>query len=232
MPRKRPLILAFDTSRRHIAAALGDGDSLVAEHYEEMSRGQAERLADVLQGMLDRADARWTDLDAIACGVGPGNFTGIRISVAFARGVSLGLGRPAIGLTTFELIHDPSAAPEDRVEVVSVEEPLEAAYIQVVSSGRAEGPPRMADPTAPPDDLRHPDLRVVGWRASELAAALGAEGVPLAPGALATGMPRRLLARAASKLRAGTPAAPVPVYVRPADAAPAADAPPRILDDA
>jgi tRNA threonylcarbamoyl adenosine modification protein YeaZ len=48
--------------------------------------------------------ADFADLDAIAVGTGPGNFTGVRISVSAARGLALALDRPAIGVTTFEAL--------------------------------------------------------------------------------------------------------------------------------
>ncbi len=67
-----------------------------------MARGQAERLIPLLQQVLNDHGAVWNDLDAIGVGVGPGNFTGIRISVSAARGLALGLGKPAIGVSNLE----------------------------------------------------------------------------------------------------------------------------------
>lgn len=94
-------ILAFDTSGPYCAAAILQGNTVTARH-EEMARGQAERLMGFLEELLTDAQLRWADLDAIGVGTGPGNFTGIRISVAAARGLSLGLGIPAYGVTGFE----------------------------------------------------------------------------------------------------------------------------------
>ncbi|WP_343501468.1 tRNA (adenosine(37)-N6)-threonylcarbamoyltransferase complex dimerization subunit type 1 TsaB [Alloyangia pacifica] len=99
------LILAFDTSAAHCAAALLRGDAVLAARAEEMGRGQAERLMPLLEEMLAEGGATWDDLDRIAVGIGPGNFTGIRISVSTARGLALGLGKPAMGISTFEAIH-------------------------------------------------------------------------------------------------------------------------------
>ncbi len=96
-----PLILGFDTSAAHCAAALLCGDRLLAVRAEEMRRGQAERLMPLLGGLLAEAGAGWRDLAALGVGVGPGNFTGIRISVAAARGLALGLGVPAYGVDGF-----------------------------------------------------------------------------------------------------------------------------------
>ncbi|MCA0996244.1 tRNA (adenosine(37)-N6)-threonylcarbamoyltransferase complex dimerization subunit type 1 TsaB [Alloyangia pacifica] len=99
------LILAFDTSAAHCAAALLRGEEVLAAKAEEMGRGQAERLMPLLEEVLAEGGVVWGDLDLVAVGIGPGNFTGIRISVSTARGLALGLEAPAIGVSTFEAIH-------------------------------------------------------------------------------------------------------------------------------
>lgn len=96
-----PLILGFDTSGAHCAAALIRGNTLLHAVGEDMARGQAERLMDLLNEVLTRQGAQWKDLSALAVGIGPGNFTGIRIGVSAARGLALGLGIPAYGVTGF-----------------------------------------------------------------------------------------------------------------------------------
>ncbi|MDF1802882.1 tRNA (adenosine(37)-N6)-threonylcarbamoyltransferase complex dimerization subunit type 1 TsaB [Thalassovita sp.] len=99
-----PLVLAFDTSAAHCAAALLSGNRVILSRAEEMGRGQAERLIPLLEEVLAETKTTWTDLDAIGVGVGPGNFTGIRISVSAARGLALGLNIPAVGVSTFDAI--------------------------------------------------------------------------------------------------------------------------------
>ena len=59
-----------------------------------MARGQAERLVPMLEEMLAEAGLGWRDLDALGVCTGPGNFTGIRISVSAARGLALALDVP------------------------------------------------------------------------------------------------------------------------------------------
>jgi tRNA threonylcarbamoyl adenosine modification protein YeaZ len=80
------------------------GDRIVAEAFEEMDKGQAERLIPLCETVLAAAGLRWSDLMAIAVGTGPGNFTGVRIAVAAARGLALGLGIPAIGVTRLQAL--------------------------------------------------------------------------------------------------------------------------------
>lgn len=120
-----PLILGFDTSAAHCAAALVRGDALIASHAVDMARGQAEHLMPLLEEVLSDGAATWADLSAIGVGIGPGNFTGIRISVSAARGLALGLAIPSIGVSTF----DASRLDASETAVAGVSAPRDQIYI-------------------------------------------------------------------------------------------------------
>ncbi len=77
-------------------------DGTVDTRVEEMSKGQAERLMPLVEELLAEHGLKMADLGAIGVGIGPGNFTGIRISVSAARGIALGLNIPAIGVDGFD----------------------------------------------------------------------------------------------------------------------------------
>jgi len=97
-----PAILGFDSSGPWIEAAVIRGEDILALRRIEMPKGQGEALPEVLAAVLAEAGLGWQDLAALGVGTGPGNFTGIRIATALARGLALGLGIPAIGVTRFE----------------------------------------------------------------------------------------------------------------------------------
>ena len=69
-----------------------------------MGRGQAERLVPMLEEVLADEGFVWDDLDAIAVGIGPGNFTGLRLAVATARGLAMAKDIAAIGVSGFDAI--------------------------------------------------------------------------------------------------------------------------------
>lgn len=96
------MILAIDTSAGQCAVALV-GDK-IALRAERMSRGHAEALFPMIEEVLAETGAHYADLTRIAVCTGPGSFTGIRVGVAAARGLALGCGIPAIGITRLEAL--------------------------------------------------------------------------------------------------------------------------------
>jgi tRNA threonylcarbamoyladenosine biosynthesis protein TsaB len=221
-----PKILAFDTSAAHCAAALLCGDTVRDDRVELLQRGQAERLMPLLEEILAGQGLAWRDLDAIGVGIGPGNFTGIRISVAAARGLALALGVPAIGVSMFEVMRAPFAAEPAAAEIVSLAGPRGSAYVQTFRNGAAEGAPQQIDPSAPPAALQDA-ARVVGDQAREIADALGIEGTDMPLAEIGPRIARAAALRFAADRRAN--ARPAPLYIRAADAAPPREAPPAIL---
>lgn len=106
------LTLAIDCSAKYCAVALyqSSGDQLLAEVSPEIGRGHAERLPEILQTALDCANVNLSPVERIGVTIGPGSFAGIRVGVAFARGLALTLGVPAVGVGTLEAIALPAAA--------------------------------------------------------------------------------------------------------------------------
>lgn len=204
-----PAILAFDSSAAHCAAALLLPDGTVLQRLEPMEKGQAERLVPFLQELLAAGGLDWTDLAALAVGTGPGNFTGIRIAVAAARGLSLGLGIPAIGITALEARAYGLPRPLTVIEDARRGE----TYVQTFTA-EGPGPARLVPAHAAP-----PPGALTGSAAGPQALP---QPVPLAEAIL------RLAARRLHQT--GLPR-PAPFYLRSADAAPPSDPPPVILPD-
>jgi len=92
-------LLGLDTSTAAASACVlrADGEWFeVAPPPERLGRppAHASELMPALAEVMNRADVGWGDLDAIAVGVGPGMFTGLRIGIATARGLARGSGLP------------------------------------------------------------------------------------------------------------------------------------------
>lgn len=213
MPPETKLI-AFDTSAAHCAAALLLGDRVITR-VDEMAKGQAEHLLPMMEEILAAEGLVWRDLDGIGVGTGPGNFTGIRISVSAARGLALGLGKPAIGVSLLEA----QAFGLDGIVVSCLDARRDMVYVQVFGAG--ESAPQLSAL----DDL--PDFPVgaqlVGPVADRISAITGHAVVTLSK------PPINAIARIAAQRVGGDHPRPTPLYIRAADAAPARDAAPVIL---
>lgn len=104
------MILAIDTSAAQCAVALvGAGGSVVRS--QAMTRGHAEALFPMIDEAHAELSSRYEDLTRIAVCTGPGSFTGLRVGIAAARGLALGLGIPAIGVTRFEAVASQVSLP-------------------------------------------------------------------------------------------------------------------------
>ncbi|WP_239058404.1 tRNA (adenosine(37)-N6)-threonylcarbamoyltransferase complex dimerization subunit type 1 TsaB [Aliiroseovarius sp. PrR006] len=194
--------MAFDTSAAHCAAALLCGDEIVAEKHEDMAKGQAERLFPLLEEVLANANMVWSDLIAIGVGIGPGNFTGIRISVSAARGLALSLGIPAIGVSSLEA--RAFGAPRPVWSLIDARR--DHFYVQQFAESGTNPPSLIAgaEIDSLPGDRIGPEVAT---------------------------HPAPTIARIASeRLRSGeTIVRPAPLYIRSADAAPPRDPAPMIL---
>jgi len=96
------IVLAIDTAGTGCHAALydPDRDMVLGAAGADIGRGHAERLMEFVDGALDAAGVDLHAVGRIAVTIGPGSFTGIRVGVAAARGLSLALGVPAVGVSS------------------------------------------------------------------------------------------------------------------------------------
>lgn len=97
-------ILAFDTSCESCSVALlvadeSVGDKIFSDH-QHVPRQHTKRLLPMIDGVLVKAGLTVKDLDAIAFGVGPGSFTGLRITAGVAQGLGLGANKPLLPIST------------------------------------------------------------------------------------------------------------------------------------
>lgn len=217
-PDKEPVILAFDTSAAHCAAALLSGDMVLAHAHEPMAKGQAERLMPLIGAVMAQGGAALGDLAALGVGVGPGNFTGIRLSVSAARGLALGLGIPAVGVSTL------AAAAHGLPRPLAVIEDARrgAFYAQIFDTVGADAPRLLAAEA------------VAGFIGGRAFTGSGVAALAEMPGDTRYIPPALPIAEAIARiaaLRWREPglARPAPLYLREADAAPARDSAPVML---
>jgi tRNA threonylcarbamoyladenosine biosynthesis protein TsaB len=93
------LTLAFDTATGVATSALVDDGELLGERVS-----RAQTLLEDVDALLRQGGAHPRDLDALAVGIGPGSFTGVRIGLAAARGLALSLGLRGAGVSTLDAL--------------------------------------------------------------------------------------------------------------------------------
>jgi tRNA threonylcarbamoyl adenosine modification protein YeaZ len=222
-------ILALDTSMGACSAALlcaTDGTRALHARQDEMQRGHAEALMPMVAEVLAEAGVAAADVDVIAATLGPGSFTGVRIAIAAARGLALVTGAKLFGTDSLSVMARMAvmAVQPSGPFAVAVDGRREMLYFGLYDeTGRKlEGPLLIA-----PDDAvkRLPDALsiAVGSGAQTLADAAAAQSRHVAP-ALATLQPSA--GALADIAREGGEACALfrPLYLRPPDAKPQAQA--------
>ncbi|HOS97771.1 MAG TPA: tRNA (adenosine(37)-N6)-threonylcarbamoyltransferase complex dimerization subunit type 1 TsaB [Deltaproteobacteria bacterium] len=97
-------VLALDTSTSCLSVALVRDGETVCEINQQTKAGHAGMVLPVIDEVLARASTDKNRIDLIAVGTGPGSFTGIRIGIATARGLSDALSCPLLGVSTLDTL--------------------------------------------------------------------------------------------------------------------------------
>ena len=105
------MIFIINTSSAGLEFVLDD-------HYKAVAvEKQSLALPAAAESFLNECGATWRDITAIGVVIGPGSFTGIRMGIAYAKGIAMGLNIPVVGLSAFDLYH--AAAPDAFVAIDS-----------------------------------------------------------------------------------------------------------------
>lgn len=91
-------VLGIETSSERGSVALLDGETLVAFASHEEPQAHGERLPGLMDAVMAESGCSRGSIDRLAVGTGPGSFTGLRVGIAFAQGIALGLARPVVGV--------------------------------------------------------------------------------------------------------------------------------------
>lgn len=116
------MLLALDTATQMLSIALHDGAEVVHEQLWRTHNRHTVELAPAVETALARTEG--TALTALAVATGPGTYSGLRVGVAFAKGLALTLGVPLVGMTTLDIL-------------AAGQPPFQGALIAVVSAGRS-----------------------------------------------------------------------------------------------
>lgn len=207
-------ILALDAAGDRAAAGLIDDDGAAVVRMGDGARGEAARLAELVDATLAAAGGTPAGLDLVAVTVGPGSFTGLRAALALAQGMGDALGIPVIGVTVGEAIAAAMTGGADvggRTLWVATDSRRGRMFLERAPGGAAA----MAD-VFDEADLPVPagPVDAAGDAAAPLAARLAARGVDVRLTAARHATPAGI-ARAAAARQAGRlpPRPPLPLYI-------------------
>ena len=130
------MLLAIDTATAACSVALFDGNQLIAERYELVGRGHAEKLLPMIEALLGARRPRSVLVDC-----GPGSFTGVRVGLAAAHGLAIGWEAPLAGYSSLALL----AAKVQESEMASA---LQAGHGELFVQTFG------GDPLTPMDEMR------------------------------------------------------------------------------
>jgi len=107
--RARPTLAIETGSRSCSVAVFVSLNDVPAVLHENTDHGHATMLMPMIEQAMAKAGCAYADLDRIAVAVGPGSFTGIRVGLAAALGLSLASGVPVVGISSFLTVADVEA---------------------------------------------------------------------------------------------------------------------------
>ena len=98
------MLLAIDTASCIMSLALHDGETLLSEQSWHTRNRHTVELAPAVQRMLASLEMAVGELTGLGVSIGPGSYTGLRIGVAFAKGLAATENLPVVGVTTLDTL--------------------------------------------------------------------------------------------------------------------------------
>ena len=98
------LTLAFDSTAKAASVAVTDSDKPLAVYTINNGLTQSELLLPMAENVLKSLRLTFSDIELLACSVGPGSFTGVRIGTALVKGIAFGKGTPCASVSTLEAL--------------------------------------------------------------------------------------------------------------------------------
>jgi tRNA threonylcarbamoyladenosine biosynthesis protein TsaB len=99
-----PFFICIDTATSVCSVILVKDDKVLSKKESTEDKAHASRLGVFIKQVMDEADLRIDQLDAIAVSKGPGSYTGLRIGVSTAKGLCYGAGIPLIAVETLQVM--------------------------------------------------------------------------------------------------------------------------------
>ena len=140
------IVLAFDSTAKTASCAVTDNDKCIASLNVDNGLTQSELLLPMAEDVLRTAKLTFNDIELLACSVGPGSFTGVRIGAALVKGIAFGKNIPCAAVSTLEAL----AANLDGIRgiIVPVMDARRSQVYTAIFDAREASPLRITDDDA------------------------------------------------------------------------------------
>ena len=101
------LILACDTSNSACSACLYEDGRILAQSLLSLGRTHSLTFMPLVHDLMKCSGREYKELDAFACTVGPGSFTGIRIGVSAVKAMAMVAEKPAVAVSSLAALAFP-----------------------------------------------------------------------------------------------------------------------------
>ncbi|MDX1975529.1 MAG: tRNA (adenosine(37)-N6)-threonylcarbamoyltransferase complex dimerization subunit type 1 TsaB [Rickettsiales bacterium] len=140
-------ILAIESATGPTSVAVWDNGRISAYLEDASKTMQSARLIPMVHQALKQSGIGFSQFDALACTVGPGSFTGIRVALAAARGICFAAHIPGLGYTTLEVLAHGARKQQAKSPIrVAISAGKGQYYLQDFTDTQAE--PIIANPDA------------------------------------------------------------------------------------
>lgn len=111
-------ILSIDTSSKICSVAVLEDDNILDEINLDNGKTHSENLMPMVAEILGRNQLDLKNVDLIACSIGPGSFTGIRIGVASVKAMAEVAQIPIASVTSLETLARIDESPKTKVALI------------------------------------------------------------------------------------------------------------------
>ena len=131
------LILCIETGTDICSVGLSRDGELVSLRESDEGRDHAKRVGVFVDELLRETGIAPDELDAIAVGMGPGSYTGLRIGVSFAKGMCYGLQIPLVAVGSLDALTE-VAIEDNEAGILDVKDWNDAVLCPMVDARRME----------------------------------------------------------------------------------------------